>query len=43
MVVLNDLKFSKVSALQQWPWFSKRNLGKATPRAFDRYFVITTT
>lgn len=30
MVVLDDLKFLKVSALQQWPWFSKRNLDKTT-------------
>ena len=33
MVILDDLKFLKVSALQQWPWFSKRNLDKTTRAA----------
>lgn len=33
MVVLNDLKFLKVSALQQWPGVSKRNLDKTTRAA----------
>lgn len=32
MVVQNDLKFLKVSALQQWPWFSKRKTRKSHAR-----------
>lgn len=33
MVVLDDLNFLKVSALQQWQGFSKRNLDKTTRAA----------